>query len=123
MAWQGSKPTDFTDTVRKDAEREVKKVALGLAAALVRLTPVDTGRARSNWITTDGAPTDAIVEENDKSGAPSIKSAEAVQPKLGRTIFINNNLPYIGWLNNGTDNMKAFNMIPRAIAAVKRALK
>ena len=38
------------------AEERVRAAALAVAETLVRATPVDTGRARANWLTSLEAP-------------------------------------------------------------------
>lgn len=77
-------------------DQVVRKVCLDLTRDLVRLTPVDTGLARSNYFfgteRNTGARPDRV-----KSGAPSMTAALqfAGTLKAGGTFYITNNLPYI----------------------------
>jgi capsular polysaccharide biosynthesis protein len=77
-------------------DQVVRKVCLDLTRDLVRMTPVDTGMARSNYFfgmdrVRDSDPTAS------KNGAPSlVRSATfAGTLKAGGTFYITNNLPYI----------------------------
>jgi len=93
-------------------DRVVRETALICDRDLVLGTPVDTGRARSNWQVSVGVgETEAIpaYAEGDagSTGAANAQAALAQgqaaigsrQP--GQSIFITNNLPYIGRLNDG----------------------
>jgi len=121
MGWQGKTPSDFVKTMKADVENHTRKVVIILVKNLTLKTPVDQGRARSNWIVTSGtAFTGLNVTAIDKSGSASIGSSKTVKPVLGRVIFITNNLPYIGYLENGTVNMAPFSMVERSIQATLR---
>lgn len=78
-------------------EAVVRKTAIGIDSEIVAQTPVDTGRARSNWLPSINSPRNDTVEIGQK---PEIISV-ATGYKLDDTIFIANNLPYIERLNNG----------------------
>lgn len=77
-------------------DQVVRKVCLDLTRDLVKLTPVDTGLARSNYFfgTERNGSRDGGTS---KSGAPSLaRSAQfAATLKAGGTFYITNNLPYI----------------------------
>lgn len=101
--------------------RFTKAVAKRALRALVAATPVDTGRARSNWRVGIGAPTRAEIEPyspgkklgiNERANASATIAAglariDSVRGVSGRggglktAIYINNNTPYIGNLPNG----------------------
>lgn len=116
----------FSQNIRKRGSqienagtRFTKAVAKRALRALVNATPVDTGRARSNWRVGIGAPTRAEIEpyaEGKKLGISERANANAaiaaglarinsVRGVSGRgletAIYINNNTPYIGNLPNG----------------------
>lgn len=90
----------------------VRKVALSVDSTVVMGTPVDTGRARSNWQVEIGKPAQGVVDAHvpGKEGAtagPNAQMALALGAaaistyKGGETIHLTNNLPYIGALNRG----------------------
>jgi len=102
-------------TITKGVSKLVQDVAKGIGATVVDTTKVDTGAARSNWRASISAPASGIIPPY----APGVKlgigegansSAAKAQHKQvmerfdatrNRSIFITNNIPYIGVLNNG----------------------
>lgn len=100
----------FTSDLRKFAlntgtrmDQVVRKICIDLTSDLVRLTPVDTGLARSSWFFGTFRKTD-VGADRVKSGSPSItRSAEfAANLKAGGIFYITNNLPYIMQLEYGS---------------------
>lgn len=89
--------TAYKVKVEGTLENTVKKTALAVDAAVVFATPVDTGRARSNWIPSLNTPDTRTVEPGQKPDAEAAISAY----KLADTIYISNSLPYIQRLNEG----------------------
>lgn len=92
--------------VEENAGKLLRKVALAVDSAVVLATPVDTGRARSNWQVEIGQPASGSIEPlaaGAGSTAASIDAAKAVIETAvpGDTIHITNNLDYIGRLNDG----------------------
>lgn len=101
--------------------RFTKAVAKRALRALVLATPVDTGRARSNWRVGVGASTTAEIEPYSPgkklgigersnanaaiaAGLARINSVRGVSGQGGglqTAIYITNNTPYIGNLPNG----------------------
>lgn len=100
----------------------VRKVGLAVDQVAVTSTPVDTGRARSNWIVTFGAPTDDERGENewDRGGNVSLQQAQsaidAYDVSLG-DLFITNNVPYIERLENGWSAQAPSGMLAGAVQA------
>lgn len=98
--------------VEDGVNRVVRATALVADREVVLATPVDTGRARSNWIVNVGGPSSEEIQPYAPGQAGSTGSANAqaamaqaeaaVQNRqLEQDIFISNNLPYIGRLNDG----------------------
>lgn len=89
-----------------------RATALAVDQAVVIGTPVDTGRARSNWRVSSGSPVSGAREayspgKGGSTSGPNTQGAlaqgrEAIQADRSGTIYISNNLPYIGELNDGT---------------------
>lgn len=106
--------------------RTIQQMAGGILQALVSATPVDTGHARANWQVGVGAPIDDELDPTVRTGpardskgrftggprttTTTERSAQATltagksalsarQPE--QPIFITNNVPYIGRLNEG----------------------
>lgn len=98
--------------VEEGVNRVVRTTALIADQNLVLSTPVDTGRARSNWQVSIGTPVETTREafapgELGSTAGPNAQAAIAEgqqvinQRRSGETIFITNNLPYIQRLNDG----------------------
>lgn len=121
--------------VEKETNRLVIQTTLAIDQALVLGTPVDSGRARSNWLVSIGAPrTDTIEPYAPGSGlgigeganasgalAQGRRVIEKRQP--GQTIYLANNLVYIGRLNEGHSAQAPAMFIEMAIDAGEAFLK
>jgi len=110
----------FTSRLLPEQIQLVKqKVALQLLERIVNMTPVDTGRARSNWqVTLDERSTS--VTGPIVSAAQTINTGAAVIAAVsgGQSIWIANNLPYIEPLENGHSSQAPAGMIAVALAEV-----
>lgn len=116
----GSNIRDFTlglDRFVEDIDQNVEKlhraVALEGLKGVVRMTPVDTGRARANWQVTQDAPAMGEVDGTDKGGGATIgggSTAALSAPAYSET-FITNNLPYIEALEGGSSKQAPAGML------------
>lgn len=88
---------------------------------IVLRTPVDTGRARGNWMLTEGEASEVVRDFLDASGQAAL--AEAVQFVGQMTgddvVFIVNNLPYIGPLERGHSQQAPAGMVGVTLAEVQ----
>lgn len=77
------------------------------------------GRARANWIPTLNVPFNGTVGRQDGQGAATIGLLAPVSAafKLGDTVWISNNLPYIEALNNGHSTQAPAGFVELAIEA------
>lgn len=109
--------------VPSDHADAVKKVAMQVLAGVVNKTPVDTGRARSNWMTAVNAVPSNTVEIST-SLSPQQASAESINRGAGiidsakpfSSISIANNLPYIGVLEYGGSKKAPSGMVRVTLA-------
>ncbi len=97
-------------SIRKDikdvVEHTQKNLGIKILIPLIVQTPVDTGRAKANWIVTQDTPTD---DQKDAPSSPSSATASAMVDgtrEIQKTTaysktYIQNNLPYIEALNDG----------------------
>ncbi len=115
-----------------NAKRNLKRTVLAIDQVLVVETPVDTGRARSNWIVGSGPSTrviDAYVpgEEASTGGANAAAALAQAQAFLSATdvkvIYISNNLSYIQVLNGGSSAQAPAGFIEAAVATGIAAVK
>jgi len=126
-------------TITKGVTKLVQDVAKGIGATVVDTTPVDTGLARSNWRATISAPASGTIppySPGNKLGIGESANAAAAKAQQKQaierfdvtkhtSIFITNNVPYIGALNDGSSPQSAGDMVAmglqtgRAILQVK----
>lgn len=102
---EASRIRDFAQKVTRDVSSLVtRKVGLQVLSGVVLRTPVLTGRARGNWLVNLRAATGRTDGPLDKGGGVAIAAGAAViaQQKGYDAIVLENNLPYIGKLNDGS---------------------
>jgi hypothetical protein len=111
----------------------VRKAALAVDQTVVMATPVDTGRARSNWIVTIDQPAQGEVPSYNPGSHGSTGGAVAQQAidqgknvistfKNQKQICITNNLDYIEELNNGSSRQAPASFVEQAVAAGVQAI-
>lgn len=110
----------------------LKQTVLAIDQVLVVSTPVDTGRARSNWIVGTGPSTQAIDAyapgEGGSTGRDNLNAALAqARQFLDGTdvsvIYISNNLEYIQYLNEGSSAQAPAGFIEAAVEAGRSAVQ
>ncbi len=110
----------------KNTEKAVRRAAIAADNTVVTMTPVDTGRAKGNWITSIGEPVIQELDVEDKEGSIAMAQGAGViagwKVKMG-PIYIANSLPYIEALDKGSSAKAPNGMTDFAIEAAKRQLK
>ena len=83
-------------------------------------TPVDTGRARSGWFITVNSPSTEVLPEGRYrlSLTQTVPGAISVSDK----IYITNNTPYIGKLNDGYSRQAPARFVELAAARIQTAI-
>ena len=122
--------------VAEGADALTRKVALAADQAVVSGTPVDTGRARSNWIVELNAPRRATVEPYSPGTGGSTAGANTTAAlEQGRAVIstynglrdsaiaISNNLPYIGRLNEGSSAQAPAGFVQKAVQSGVREVR
>jgi hypothetical protein len=103
-----------------------RKVVFEMFRKIVLKTPVDEGRARSNWQPSIGSPATGTFDTLDKDGNATIAKAKAIlaTANAGDTIYLSNNLPYIRRLEEGYSQQAPAGMVALTVqefaAIVKR---
>lgn len=96
--------------VNTAATHAVRKAVIVAGQAVVSKTPVDTGRAKGNWITSVDFD-DKSIRDPWLSGSQAVADVPAQAAKFNAAlhtgIYLNNNLPYMQKLNGGTHSTKA----------------
>lgn len=110
-----------------------KAVAIQVLTNVVQATPVDTGRARSNWLVGVGEPDtstrDTLAQGSKGSSAVEVtqqviqEGSAALNQGTAPTLYISNNLPYIVPLNQGTSKQAPAGFVEAAVIAAQRAIE
>ena len=116
---------DLGRSVEENVDRELKRTALLANQVVILATPVDTGRARANWQVGLGGPEVGQLDELSPSGAEAIaRNAGEIQQRRGsQDVYISNNLPYIGRLNEGSSAQAPAGFVEKAVQAAVSALR
>lgn len=106
-----------------------RTVAMDLWGALVKNTPIDTGRARAGWSIgingkDDWAPGEIPVPEGWKKGRKPVYPKPSI-PRIAKGsdfIMVYNNVEYIVPLNSGTSRRPGVFFVEKSVAEVKAGI-
>lgn len=115
----------IADSLDDKANDLKKKTATVIVKDLISVTPVDTSRALSNWIATNGQPANFSVLAYNPGSAGSTRGssmsaalaaamAEIANAKPGVPLFLTNNLRYIRALNDGHSKQAPAGFVERS---------
>jgi len=95
-----------------------KKIVLDVLGRIVSKTPVDTGLARSNWQLNVGNPgyTELPLRSEEEQTSDNISELAKMQPF--QTSYINNNVEYISYLEDGSSDKAPNGMVAISLAEV-----
>lgn len=85
--------------IRAKANTAIRVATIKTWSKIIRMTPVDTGRARSNWFIGLSVNNETTTPTRGKGAAYINKSLPA--DLLTKKVFMYNNLPYIETLEFG----------------------
>lgn len=93
----------FVEKVKKNPEKVMRQVSIKLFSAIIKASPVDTGRFRMNWMASGDIPASGITDATDKSGNIAIGNATSFVLKAADwgEFTLTNNLPYAQRLEYG----------------------
>lgn len=128
------------DDLGREVARVVKKAAIVADQVAVTETPVDTGRARANWYVTVGKTSDDVggfdevgERKSDARGAANAqrsldRATAGVAPFVAGqgvrgSIFITNNVEYIGRLEEGSSAQAPQGMTRQAVEAAAAVVR
>lgn len=108
----------FCEKAKKNPETVMRSVTLKLFSAIIKASPVDTGRFRGNWQTTGVTPATGLIAGVDPTGNKAVNSAATfITNAPGWNIFtLTNNLPYAerleyGWSKQAPTGIVRVNVI------------
>ncbi len=93
----------FCEKAKKNPETVMRQVSIKLFSAIIKGSPVDTGRFRMNWQTSGATPASGNIAGVDATGNKAVNSATTF---IGNTpawqeLTLTNNLPYAQRLEYG----------------------
>jgi hypothetical protein len=98
---------DVTARIQQRVNQQVRAVTIGVFSSVIKMTPVDTGRAKGNWQCTIGSPANGENEQSDPEGA----MRATVPNEAGAKVYLTNNLPYIQKLEYGHSTQAPSGMV------------
>lgn len=110
----------FVSRTRLTLTDVVRGAMYGLCGNIIKTTPVDTGRARGNWIMTMDGLSRARTGVLDKTGEKSLDrialALEDFEAGKTKSIWFTNTLPYIvmleyGWSPQSPAGMVRLNLL------------
>lgn len=111
-------------------KREHKQIAQAILQGCVMGTPVDTGNARGGWDVVPRASAALSGRGPDKSGAETVgEGTHRIQSILGSrltaytVLYIQNNVHYIGVLENTPHSPQNTGWVKATIASVQAGLR
>lgn len=111
----------IVNRVNRRIDTVIRKSTIQLFGQVIKMTPVDTGRAKGNWQCTIGSPTSSEIERDDGSRSQSLSSSKAYAdvvktvPPAGNVVWLANNVPYIRKLEYGSSKQAPDGMVRIAI--------
>jgi len=122
---------DETDRAIEEAKRLIKvktlevmkKIAIRVMQTIILATPVDTGRARGNWLVSLGSLSKEVRKDaKDTTGGATIgenTSKISSSVKAEDDIHISNNLDYIIPLNEGHSAQAPAGYVEKALQVAR----
>ena len=99
----------------------IRATLFEVGTAIIKETPVDTGRARGNWQASVNGASGGELSRTSEGAAIAQLSQEA-SAAVGNTFFFTNNLPYIRRLEYGYSEQAPQGMVRRNLQNFTRLL-
>jgi len=103
-------------------DNAVIAVCAEASTSIIKMTPVDTGRARGNWYATIGESSTETSETRRDTDATSVAISTA-QKASGKVFFLSNNLPYIRGLEYGRSKQSPSGFMRITVEKITTSLK
>ena len=103
----------FVEKAKKNPEKVMRQVSIKLFSAIIKASPVDTGRFRMNWMASGSAPSSGTTDATDKSGNIAIGNATSfvLKDTDWSEFTLTNNLPYAQRLEYGWSQQAPAGMV------------
>lgn len=103
----------FCEKAKKNPETVMRAVSIKLFSAIIKASPVDTGRFRMNWQTAGPVPRTGTVAGVDVTGNKASQSAVTfiTNTPVWQEFTLTNNLPYAQRLEYGYSKQAPSGMV------------
>lgn len=93
----------FAKKANMSVEKTIKGTSIKLFSAVIKSSPVDTGRFRANWLCAGATHIPSVVNMTDKTGSSATSEMVSyINSAKGQMVFtLANNLPYAYKLEYG----------------------
>ncbi|EPI9101755.1 HK97 gp10 family phage protein [Salmonella enterica subsp. enterica serovar Newport] len=114
----------FVEKAKKNPEKVVRQVSIKLFSAIIKASPVDTGRFRMNWMASGGTPADGTTDATDKSGTAATSNATnfVLNAADWHAFTLTNNLPYAHRLEYGWSRQAPQGMVRTNVSRFQKLL-
>lgn len=114
----------FVAKAKKNPETVMRSVSLKLFSAIIKASPVDTGRFRGNWQTTCVTQATGLIAGVDTTGNKAVNSAATFITNAPGwdTFTLTNNLPYAERLEYGWSKQAPVGMVRVNIARFQQLI-
>lgn len=114
----------WANKVNLSVDDAIVAVCAQISTEVIKRTPVDTGRARANWIASIETPSDVITDNTDANGILATNKALNVSKYAsGKMFWLVNNLPYIQKLEYGWSKQAPQGMVRLTMQQVTNSLR
>jgi len=109
--------SNIVSRVNRRIDTQIRKSTIELFGSVIKMTPVDTGRAKGNWQCTVGTAASSEIDRDDGSKRDSLRSSKAYEevvrtvPPTGNVVWLANNVPYIRSLEYGSSQQAPSGMV------------
>jgi hypothetical protein len=116
--------SNFVEKAKKNPETVVRQVSFKLFSAIIKASPVDTGRFRMNWQAAGASTPNGLVPGFDKSGSSAASRAASyvLLAAEWRELTMTNNLPYARRLEYGWSKQAPHGMVRVGVARFGKLL-
>lgn len=108
---------NFVEKAKKNPETVARAVSFKLFSAVIKASPVDTGRFRMNWQAAGAVTPSGVIDGTDKSGNKAVAMASdfVLKATEWNEFTLTNNLPYAerieyGWSNQAPQGVVRINV-------------
>ncbi len=111
----------FIQKANGNVDRAIRQTIILVSQGVIQNTPVDTGRARANWVFGSGSPNLSVeFSRFDPGGSSALaKIASDIGTKPPRLSYVTNSLPYIQSLEEGSSRQAPNGMVAVTLSSIQ----